>query len=83
MFKDCQIERRTKILRQGVRTYANQQLSCTLEAFVLQQGMNMIDASDASDDVLFVLGIGKIHAGFSVPLSNLIQAYFRKSLIKK
>jgi len=80
MFKDCQIERRTKILRQGVRTYANQQLSCTLEAFVLQQGMNMIDASD---DVLFVLGIGKIHAGFSVPLSNLIQAYFRKSLIKK
>ena len=49
-------------------------------AFVLQQGMNMIDASD---DVLFDFGIRKIHAGFSVPLSNLIQAYFRKSLIKK
>jgi len=80
MFKDCQIERRTKILRQGVRTYANQKLSSTLEAFVLQQGMNKVDASD---DVLFVLRIGKIHAGFSVPLSNLIQAYFRKSLIKK
>ena len=45
-FKDCQIERRTKILRQGVRIYASQESSCILKAFVLQQGMKMIDATD-------------------------------------
>jgi hypothetical protein len=63
-----------------VRTYASQEPSCILEAFVLQQGMNVIDATD---DVLFVLETGKTCAGFSVPLSNVLKVYFRKSLIKK